>query len=65
MVAVERCADDVIEDCDTKGETCYQAELMLLRRDILNGDVNVPWFSQRDSLGEDLLARLCRAFGGD
>jgi len=65
MLAVKRRADDVIEDSDAKGETCHQVELMPIRRDGLNSDVNVPSFSQPDGLGGDLLAGLRRACGDD
>jgi hypothetical protein len=52
-------------DCDTPGQPCEQVKLLLLWRDGPNGDVNVPSFSERDCLGEDLLAGLCRTFGDD
>ena len=65
MLAVKRRAADMIEDSDAKGETCHQVELMLVRRDGLNGDVNTPSFSQSGGLGEDSLTGLCWTCGDD
>ena len=65
MLTIEWRAVDLIQDGDTQRETGYELELVLLWRDGLNGDVNVPLLSQGGRLGEDLLAGVRRTCGDD
>ena len=65
MLLVEWSATDVVVDGDTERQPREQVKLPLLWRDGLNGDVNVPPFSECACLGQDLLAGSRRAFGDD
>ena len=65
MLVVNGNARGTVMDGDTQGQSRAQGNLLLLRHDSLNGDVDVPSRSECGRPGKDVLAGLCGTFGDD